>query len=85
LCSKDHLLHERPTLSEVQRQYAQFANHRYLAKKREIAGPQQFKSNGYTRNGPAFVVDEASNDLSLREAITNDGVLPEQTEITEIE
>jgi hypothetical protein len=53
--------------------------------KRESSGPQQFKSNGYTRNGPVLVVDEASNDISLQQAITNDDVLPEQTEVTKNE
>jgi hypothetical protein len=67
-CSKDHLLHECPTLSEEQRQYAQFENQRYLAKKRESSGPQQFKSNGYTRNGPVLVVDEASNYKVVRDS-----------------
>ena len=35
LCSKDHLLHECPTLSVEQRQHAQLANQRYLAKRRD--------------------------------------------------
>ena len=66
LCSKDHLLHECPTLSVEQRQHAQLANQRYLAKRRDGPNAQNYKGGGFTRDEPTFLTNDIEFDMDMQ-------------------
>jgi hypothetical protein len=66
LCSKDHLLHECPTLSVEQRQHAQLANQRFLSKRRDGPNAHNYKGAGFKRDEPTYLANDVEVDLDIQ-------------------
>jgi hypothetical protein len=66
LCSKDHLLHECPTLSVEQRQHAQLANQRFLSKRRDGTNAQNYKGGGFKRDEPTYLANDIEVDMDIQ-------------------